>query len=1200
MLHFLLLVGYKTTLCQTTTIPYRDLYSDTWVATDNIKRNIPTNETVGNPKNKKDVGMFYFVWHSGDPAQGVIDHTQAYIDGGIPKVWETMHKGNRGYAHFWSEPYFGYYKSDDEWVIRKHAAMLVNAGVDFIFFDNSNSSMYITTEKKILDIYLDIRQKGGKTPQIVFFFGETPLTGYKFIKSVYNDFLKSGKYNELFYQWDGKPLILGNPKLFYATSVSEVKTLLNTPYDNVAQDWWNDIEKNREIVNYFTIRRSWANESGALYKETLGKDTWLWADTYPQAPGYNSDKSVLEQMVVMCGFWANGNGGRSNVSTNPTFKSAKFSSTRPMVNDFEFSLTLNGSSGKGLGFQEHFDYAISKNPSVILVTGWNEWFAGRWASSINGLASGQIIANTYKVDPTKPEYDDYFVDCFNPEFSRDIEPMKDKQGLGFGDNFYYQLAANIRKYKGARAIPKATVQTDINLNIDFSQWNRITPEFRDMIGDTYARNHKAFADFTTYINNSGRNDIITAKVSLNDVHAFFYVETAEAIQLIPNDKGCMNLFIDSDMNPATGWNGYDLLINSYSTTTAVLHKYNGTSWAGYKNVQFTMSGNKMHLVIERSLLNQNGFDFKWSDNSVNASNGLGGVYNDPLNFLDMGDAAPDARFNFRYIPDKIVLSNSAIQENKPVGTVIGNFSTLFGNIGNTYTYTFATGGTDNASFTITGNALKTNAVFNFETKSSYSIKIRTTDQGGLYFEKIFTITINNVEEPTYWDFVSDLEGWNSPNNLTAAAASSVATFSITGTDPFIHSIDNLNITTSENKYVVICMQNQTNSTTAELFWTTYESPSFNSTKRVAIPIIANDTQQRYYIVDLSANPNWTGALKQLRLDPTIAANGSLQVDFIKITGAYPTTAAAIPGTIQAENFNKGGQRNAYNDATPTTNSGNQYRTNEGVDITIHPQEPDNFVVGWTSAGEWMEYIVQIQKETFYNMQAWVSSPVNTARISILLNGEIITPEITIPNTGAYTTYQAVNIVTNKKLAISTHVIRIQSNTAGFNIDKLICTDAVQKQTIALAKGWNLISVSVIDTANGGNAINRIFTGKDVKNVKNADGFWKPNQPEQFNSLQTLEPGKGYLVNMNAAGTIAISGIPCTGEKFFAPTGWQLIGYPCTGVGVGELLFAPTPISNYFNTTNCKMIKNFDGFWVPNGTTNSIQNFEQGKGYWMNR
>ncbi|HPM13555.1 MAG TPA: discoidin domain-containing protein, partial [Bacteroidales bacterium] len=134
------------------------------------------------------------------------------------------------------------------------------------------------------------------------------------------------------------------------------------------------------------------------------------------------------------------------------------------------------------------------------------------------------------------------------------------------------------------------------------------------------------------------------------------------------------------------------------------------------------------------------------------------------------------------------------------------------------------------------------------------------------------------------------------------------------------------------------------------------------------------------------------------------------------------------------------------------------------------------------------------------------------------------------------------------------------------------------QTIALQKGWNLISVSVVDSVGGANAINRIFMGMDVNIVKNADGFWKPNQPEQLNSLQYIEPGKGYLVYMNAAENLTISGIPCR----------------------GELLFVPTPISNYFNTTNCNMIKNFDGFWVPNGAINSIENFESGKGYFLKK
>jgi len=68
--------------------------------------------------------------------------------------------------------------------------------------------------------------------------------------------------------------------------------------------------------------------------------------------------------------------------------------------------------------------------------------------------------------------------------------------------------------------------------------------------------------------------------------------------------------------------------------------------------------------------------------------------------------------------------------------------------GNTFTYSLVsgTGSTDNTSFTISGSTLQTAAIFNFEAKSSYSIRLRTTDQGGLWFEKTFIIGVLNVAE----------------------------------------------------------------------------------------------------------------------------------------------------------------------------------------------------------------------------------------------------------------------------------------------------------------------------------------------------------------------------------------------------------------------------------------------------------------------
>ena len=99
-------------------------------------------------------------------------------------------------------------------------------------------------------------------------------------------------------------------------------------------------------------------------------------------------------------------------------------------------------------------------------------------------------------------------------------------------------------------------------------------------------------------------------------------------------------------------------------------------------------------------------------------------------------------------PTDISLSNASIAENQAVATTVGTLSATDPDAGDTHTFTLVggTGSTDNASFQITGNELKTNAVFNFEAKSSYSIRVRATDQGNLSTEKVFTITITDAND----------------------------------------------------------------------------------------------------------------------------------------------------------------------------------------------------------------------------------------------------------------------------------------------------------------------------------------------------------------------------------------------------------------------------------------------------------------------
>ena len=90
------------------------------------------------------------------------------------------------------------------------------------------------------------------------------------------------------------------------------------------------------------------------------------------------------------------------------------------------------------------------------------------------------------------------------------------------------------------------------------------------------------------------------------------------------------------------------------------------------------------------------------------------------------------------------ISASSVNENVATGTTIGSLSATDVDAGDTFTYSLVsgTGGTDNGSFSIVGNELKTGALFNYEAKSSYSIRVKVTDAGGLSHEKALTIRVN--------------------------------------------------------------------------------------------------------------------------------------------------------------------------------------------------------------------------------------------------------------------------------------------------------------------------------------------------------------------------------------------------------------------------------------------------------------------------
>jgi len=133
-------------------------------------------------------------------------------------------------------------------------------------------------------------------------------------------------------------------------------------------------------------------------------------------------------------------------------------------------------------------------------------------------------------------------------------------------------------------------------------------------------------------------------------------------------------------------------------------------------------------------------------------------------------------------PTDIDLSNNTTDENQTIGTTIGILVTTDPDAGDSHTYSLVAGAgdTDNASFQIVGDQLQTNAVFDYETQNSFSIRIRTTDDGAgnLTYEEIFTITVNDLNEAPEFTSIP----------ITSAIENMMYSYSISTSDPDVGDV----------------------------------------------------------------------------------------------------------------------------------------------------------------------------------------------------------------------------------------------------------------------------------------------------------------------------------------------------------------------------------------------------------------------------
>lgn len=141
----------------------------------------------------------------------------------------------------------------------------------------------------------------------------------------------------------------------------------------------------------------------------------------------------------------------------------------------------------------------------------------------------------------------------------------------------------------------------------------------------------------------------------------------------------------------------------------------------------------------------------------------------------------------------------------------------------------------------------------------------------------------------------------------------------------------------------------------------------------------------------------------------------------------------IPGIIEAEDFDEGGNGVSYYDTTPG-NSGASYRTDEDVDI--EPCSEGGFNVGWIVTDEWLEYTIVIDSTGFYDINFSVASTMDGGSFHLELDGTDVTGMITSPNTGAWTVFTTIT-KTDVELFAGEYILRFYVEQGNFNIHNMI-------------------------------------------------------------------------------------------------------------------------------------------------------------------
>ncbi len=330
-----------------------DLQSETWEATDMLGRKVASVEDVAARKKDKKVGVFYWTWHEGHANRRPVDVVDI-LDKYPAAEYRKDHPawGEGPFQCFWHEPLYGFYRNSDPYIIRKHAALLAAAGVDFMCFDCTNGAhLWRSAYEPLFKGLEEARRDGIKVPKIAFMLNFAPFESTtKMLRALYQNIYKPGLYADLWFMLDGKPVVMGYPEAVEIEGECE-----------------SDRRILKEIREFFTFRPGQPGYGCGSKRP----DDWGWLEVFPQHKYVTRPDGSCELVTVGVGQNANADRICTHFNDVKTFG-------RSYTGKYGHALLTPESYKEGFNVQEQWDRALDLDPDMVFVTGWNEWIMGQW------------------------------------------------------------------------------------------------------------------------------------------------------------------------------------------------------------------------------------------------------------------------------------------------------------------------------------------------------------------------------------------------------------------------------------------------------------------------------------------------------------------------------------------------------------------------------------------------------------------------------------------------------------------------------------------------------------------------------------------------------------------------------------------------------------------------------------------------------